>query len=552
MEPLQPVIGLGLVGEEGREQLGLGDAAEQRLDERLDDGQRALAAARIAPALECVGGGEEPVHHPRGLVVVEPEVDGVGHLPEETPQVHVTRGGEHRVPGGDDQRVHLAGPQLVDQRLPARGPGGGVQHRRLGEGDGAADPAQAGVDGVGHGVGQRGLPLAGDDQRRAPPGGEVLGHCGDELRPLAAEGRRAPEAGERGDGLAQLGGQGQGESLEVGAAKPQPVVGHAPGDAEARLHHVEPVQSRGVAGLAAVGDAEVLVDGVGPGLEEVGVEGEDDVGLLDGVVRLERLAEGERGAVVHRVARGRAPSVEFRPREALGDGLPERPGQQRAGRSGEEAQSGAAVLVPRRRADAHRLAKPAPAPAGAALLEHPGAKRIIESRQLGLCMRTGGAAGDGVAGIALHLHRPPFPAGGQDAQGQPVLQQGGGVVERVTGNHPVGRLVVGEDLLHRLLGAGGEPGQGHRGPHQLEEVAPGEALGHVEGAGGKLLVRVGKRGLPVELLLHAPPVGAAEAVLGAGLPARGEARLVREVDRLRLDGGARAEHREREPGSGHR
>jgi hypothetical protein len=157
-----------------------------------------------------------------------------------------------------------------------------------------------------------------------------------------------------------------------------------------------------------------------------------------------------------------------------------------------------------------------------------------------------------MAGVALDLHRAAFPAGGEDAQGEPVLHEGGRVVERVPGHHPVRRLVVGEDPLHRLLGARGEAGQGHRGAHELEEVAPGEALGDVERAGRELLIAVGKRRLAVELLLHAPPVAAAVAVLGAGLAVRGEAGLVREVDRLGLDGGARTEDGEREPGSGHR
>ena len=559
VELAEAVVGLPLLAlQEAAQQLRLGDAAEQRLDERLDDRHRAVAAPGVPPGLEGMGGGDEPVDHRRGLVVVGAEIDDVGYLLQQRPQLDVGGRGVDRVPGGHHQGVDPPGAQVLDQRLPPGPPGGDVQHRRRGVAHGGAEVAQGDVDRVDHRVDGRALALPGQHQRGAPLPREVLGHRGDELASLRRLGGRGGVAGEAGHRLPQLGGQGEGEALHVRAAELQPVVGHAPGDGEAGLHHVEAVHPRAVLGLPPVGEGEVLVEGGGASFEEVRVEREDDVGLLHGVLRLQRLAEGEPGPLVDRIAGSGAPAVEAGLGEALLDRGPEGAEERRGGGLAEEAQLGSPVLRPGRAALPHRLAEAAPGAPGAALLEDPGPVGVVEAGQLGLLLRAGAAAVQRMGGVALHLHRAAFPGGHQHADRQAVAGDGGGVVERVARRHAVGRLGVGEDPLHRLLGAGGEAGQGHRGAHQLQEVAAGETLGGVEGAEGELPIAIGQGVLAQALLFHASPVGAAVAVLAARGAARREVGFVGELDQPRLGGlrrgrsGLAFQHGQGEPGRCHR
>src|SRR6185369_5456711 len=67
---------------------------------------------------------------------------------------------------------------------------------------------------------------------------------------------------------------------------------------------------------------------------------------------------------------------------------------------------------------------------------------------------------------------------------------------------PVGE---GDDLVGGPA-AGGEPGQGGRGPHDLEELAPAGRRERLVEEGGELLLRPGLELRRVRQVLQAPPV----------------------------------------------
>ena len=72
----------------------------------------------------------------------------------------------------------------------------------------------------------------------------------------------------------------------------------------------------GLLGPAPRGELARVAQAAGPAAEEVGVEREDDVGLLEAVLRVDGLAEREPRAGARVVAARRLPLVPLRRREA--------------------------------------------------------------------------------------------------------------------------------------------------------------------------------------------------------------------------------------------
>ena len=112
-----------------------------------------------------------------------------------------------------------------------------------------------------------------------------------------------------------------------------------------------------------------------------------------------------------------------------------------------------------------------------------------------------------MVGVPLDFRRPPFVALHEDAAGVAVVRE---VAVAKWSGRPGTMLLrltdVGDDLLRRLLRAGGEPGQGQRGPHEGEELPA--ALRVLEGGGllGELPVEELQEAGAVRELLEALPV----------------------------------------------
>ena len=112
-----------------RQHFQLGDAAEQRLDERLNGNQGAVGRARVTPRFEVVRQRQVPVALLGGLIVEEAEPNLLRHLLQfvREPQI-----------GG---RVEHAAPIIPLRRRQCRQAGGGQQCRQ--EGPSQASPRSA-------------------------------------------------------------------------------------------------------------------------------------------------------------------------------------------------------------------------------------------------------------------------------------------------------------------------------------------------------------------------------------------------------------------------
>ena len=89
----------------------------ERRDQRLDDRDRAVVRARVAPRLEVVRLGDVPVHVHRRLVVVRREVRAERHLVHRLDEREVARRVVDRIAAEDDERLHGAGVHVGDELL---------------------------------------------------------------------------------------------------------------------------------------------------------------------------------------------------------------------------------------------------------------------------------------------------------------------------------------------------------------------------------------------------------------------------------------------------
>jgi hypothetical protein len=138
-----------------------------------------------------------------------------------------------------------------------------------------------------------------------------------------------------------------------------------------------------------------------------------------------------------------------------------------------------------------------------------------------------------MVGVPFHLGGPAHVALDEHALGVAAVDDRGGEEERPAGDHVLGRHHVGDDLLLGLPRAPGEPREGQRSPHHLQEAAA--ALGVVEGAGllGELAVQELQELRRAGQLLQALPVDASGGI-------RQAAAETGEVDRPLRAAGIRA------------
>ena len=166
---------------------------------------------------------------------------------------------------------------------------GRARSTRREELDRLADVAQRVVDRVRQRVDLGRLRLAGHDQALAAVG--LRGRA-----PAPRSSRRAPasrSARAAGAGSLDLDARGDRprERGDVARRHGQPVVGHGAGERRRALDDVQPVHRRPRAvgaGLAARGERAGVAQPAGAPGQEVGVERQDDVGLVEVIDRLER------------------------------------------------------------------------------------------------------------------------------------------------------------------------------------------------------------------------------------------------------------------------
>ena len=175
-------------------------------------------------------------------------------------------------------------------------------------------------------------------------------------------------------------------TMSLGAQR-QPMIGAGAGRGRHALERVEPVHAVGALGPAPRGEIARVAQTARAAAEEVGVEREDDVGLVDAVLRLDVLAERELRAGAGVLAARRIPLVPLRggkAREQIADLRGER---RRAHRLGQDPQAGALERLLRRERGADRAEKRRPRPDLADVGERLRAIRIVEAEHAA-CAKT--------------------------------------------------------------------------------------------------------------------------------------------------------------------
>ena len=223
-----------------------------------------------------------PIGDRRRLVDVETEPDAVLRLGGDRREVEVGGRVVSGVAAEDDERLHLAALEI------------GCQHREIGDAragvagrarvhDGLAGVPERGIQGRDGRVHLEGLLRAGEDQRssrRSPsspwrPRRPTWRRCRRRRSRRPTRRRRAPE----------LGRERQHERRDPSARQRQTVVGGNAGRGERALRDVEPVHRVRIAPAGGIAARER--DRVGVVQEEIGVEREDDAGLVEVVDRVD-------------------------------------------------------------------------------------------------------------------------------------------------------------------------------------------------------------------------------------------------------------------------
>ena len=431
-----------------------------------------------------------------GLVVVEAEAHAERHLGERGRKRHVGRRGEDGVAAQDEEQLDPASLHVLHERAQRRELILRPRLDRRGVDDRLPHVAERLVHGVRERVHGGRLVLAGDDGAPAAVAREVPHERFDE-----GQGRRL--------GPGHAGPQARGDrargALHVARGERQAMVGLRARRGERALEHVEAVHL-GRAGAPAGGEVAHVAQVGRAAAQEVGVEGQDHLGVGEAVVGVDVVAEGEPRPGARRVAADRLPLVPAR----LGELAQERAELAREGGRGDglgqDAEPGAPAraLRPERRAE-HRQ-EAAPRADVAQVGEGLRAVGVVERQHRGLCRGVGRTQAGRMLGVALDLGRPPHVALDQHAGADPArVGHGGGEEERLSRDDVLGRLHVGDDLLGRLAGARREPAERERGRHQLQELAAAERVQPGGGLRGVLAREEGLERGRVQLLEAPPP-----------------------------------------------
>ena len=226
------------------------------------------------------------------------------------------------------------------------------------------------------------------------------------------------------------------------------MVGASAGRRRHALERVEPVHAIGLLGTPPRREVARVAQRARSAAEEVGVERQDDVGLLEAVLRVDVLAERQLRAGARVLAAGRIPLMPFRGREAREQLADLRRQRRRVDRLGQDAEAGALERLLRRQRRADRAEKRRPRTDLAEVGQRLRAIGIVEAEDRGLREDVGRAEAARVQRVALDLGRPPFVALDE--------QPGGDAAERHRGREEQ-RLA-----RDRALRAGGRRGRSSR------------------------------------------------------------------------------------------
>ena len=458
---------LAVVSEQGGEDFQLaGTVGIERQDHRLDDRVNAVDCAGVGPAFEIMAGGNVPGGSVGGGVGAGTEVDHGLRLREGLAELEISRGIEERIGRGEqDECFDGADLKVVLERYQAAealGVGADVA-----EGLVFADAAELVVDGCDESLEGFWHARAGEHEGFLLRSLQVIDHRVQPLEVLLVR---------DGFNLGNLGvepeaaGDVRGDLQQLARPHTQAVVRHAAGHRESALDRVEAVHSRGVRlggvglpfRLAAVEERGHRALRIERG--EVAVDRQDAVGFREVGHGADPVAEDLGGRAFEGFV-----DVEFRSGELGGQFLDQAGAGRRDSVTEDEADLGG--LVGGKAGD---QGVEVGAGRGLALFEDffRTRRRVeVEDGSLGEGIGTGGIRMQGVRG---ELGRAAFEGGDDQRRGPGGARHAGSVVGRLARDHPLGRLVVGDDVAFRAAASGhAEAGEGGRSAHQLEERTAG-------------------------------------------------------------------------------
>ena len=488
-----------VVGHQG-EDLGHRAPAVQRRHGGLQQGDRAVHRAGVAPALQRVRQRQVPVRAGAGLVAVEAGAHLQLHPGERVGEAEVGRRVVGRVGVEHQQRLDLA----LAHGLHQAGEVLGRLRHRVGVEHGGAGVAQRRVQamrrllhrGRRRRPGQHDAAAARRQQRRRCPRPPLPGRRG--------IGRGGGAGGDVGQQALRQGG-------DLRGAGHQGVVRLHAGERGGGGDRMHRQQRAGFCGRAPRLDPVARdADLVRAGIEEVPIQRDDHLGALEAPAGLERAAIGAHGAGVERLAAhgGVRVPVHLGQRGAHGGELGGERG--RGDGAGQHPQAAAALGAQGGELGDGAGAERRPGAGAAQLLHRLRAERVPQAEHRGLGEDVGAAAAPGVLVVALDLERAAVPGGDQHAVGEAVHQRGAGIGERLARLDALGVADVGHLLgaAVRHVVAAGEAGQRQRGGHQAEEAAPVGAVGQARGGGELGLQELPEGGRAGQRVQAAPQRGA--------------------------------------------
>ena len=326
---------------------------------------------------------------------------------------------------------------------------------RIGDDDRRADVAQRVVDRVRDGMHRRGLTRADRHNPLAARGEQILHRGADKgVDVLRAEraGRAALDAGKNGTR----------DRVHLTGLQRLAMVGHQSGRRRRRFGDVETVHlGPGAAHSAPRGEVARVADVArGSGAEQIRVERDDGLGLIELVVDVDRLAEGEHPALVHAVRRDRVVLVPFgagHPREDTGKLRGER--RRRRGLA-EEMEAGPAKRLQFANHCQHRGGEAGPGANLAEVRDRATAIGVVHRRDRRLREQVGRAKAGRMLRVAFELGGPSYVAFRQQASGDPAKGHRRRKKQRPAGHHFFWLADVRNQQFVGLPGARGRPRPG--------------------------------------------------------------------------------------------
>ena len=276
------------------------------------------------------------------------------------------------------------------------------------------------------------------------------------------------------------------------------------------LDHVQPIHLLRVVGdAAAVGEVPRVANHRRADSEEIGVERDDDIGLVevvDGLAgRARRLTQAQASAI----AGDWIVLMPMRLRVVLKNRREELGQRGRGDRLGQNPETGAPsrLLAGQRRSDGCLKCGPRSdlTPVGDRLRPI----RVVQAKYGGLRQDVGRPQTRRMLGISFDFRRTAHVALDEDRPRDAAERDGAGEKQGPAGNEVLRLADVGNDVLGRLPRAGANAGERERCAHQLEKVAPALGVVPLRRLLRELTVQVVAEVRGIGQLAQAPPVEAA-------------------------------------------